>query len=92
MPFSKLNIELHNKIFSNLLAIAEIHAPISENTSSNSGIPHTVYDAKDNNAVVDTFSHVYCEYASQNNVPTILNLWDPTNINIFHAKVVRDRS
>ena len=89
MPFSKLdNIELHKEISSNLPAIAEIHTHISENTSSNSGIPHTVNDAKDSNAVIDTFSQVYCEYASQNNVPNILNLGDPTNITVFHANVV----
>ena len=39
------------------------------------------------NDCVDSFSHVYCDYASQNNVSNIMCTGDPNALSIFHGNI-----
>ena len=39
------------------------------------------------NDCVDSFSHVYCEYICQNEVPNLMCTGNPNSVSIFHANV-----
>ena len=39
------------------------------------------------NDCVDSFSHVYCEYADQNDVPNVMCTSNPNTLSIFHGNV-----
>ena len=48
-----------------------------------------MYDKSlNNNNRVDSFSHVYCDYLSQNDVPDLMCTGDPSSISIFHSNVI----
>ena len=92
MPFSKIDdFDLEYEILGGFsLPLPNTNTGKSTPILNKSDVETIVNSVNNNsrNNIVDSFSQVYCDYVSVNDLPFAFNEEDPNNFSIFHSNVI----
>ena len=81
----ELSIGASSEEVDTLQSTSSLNVPTSQIVAPNNPSNEKTGDSL--NDCVDSFSHVYCEYICQNEVPNLMCTGNPNSVSIFHANV-----
>ena len=81
----EISFYAHSKTIDKPESTPSLNIPPNQILASNINSNEKTGDAL--NDCVDSFSHVYCEYVCQNEVPNVMCAGNPNTVSIFHSNV-----